>query len=157
MHPQRIKVSAIRPCKRTQLDTDLLKQLNVFECCENTRIGAIHQRRHIDDAARTVVAGDREPIADSPAARWLRARAKARRVSLQRGNNFDSLHVMYASLIVRTDCVSSARLQRPAHVAYPRWRVSRIRPPRLPPGSGCRNRSIGISVRGLVLARWCPA
>lgn len=36
----------------------LLKQLRIFERREDTCIRAIHQRRHIQDAAKSIIAGD---------------------------------------------------------------------------------------------------
>lgn len=38
MHPQRIKISTIRPSERTEFDADLLKQLRIFERRENSSI-----------------------------------------------------------------------------------------------------------------------
>jgi len=58
MHPQRVKISTIRPSKRPEFDSDLLKQVSIFEGCEDSCIRTIHQRQYIHDATRAVVAGD---------------------------------------------------------------------------------------------------
>ncbi len=42
MHPQWIKVSRIRPCERTKIDTYLLKQFNTFERGVDSCISTVH-------------------------------------------------------------------------------------------------------------------
>ena len=63
MQPRRIKVTAVRPGEGAEFDADLLKQMNILECCKDACALARNEPRHVHNTGRAIVAGDGKTIA----------------------------------------------------------------------------------------------